>query len=151
MNKERIRNVAIAGVLAVAGIGASSAPRTVEAGGGARSISCSDTNKWYELNQGEVINLNTKAALATADLTVDGVRQYDDRAETSSVVGFKSLNNAKKSWTVDVDYPGAMLVFKCGVSDSAFYKAYGRETFNQDKNNGANDAVKTTNSQSLVK
>lgn len=145
------RTYALASVLALGGLGAaSSAPRPVEAGG-ERSISCTDTNKWYSLKQGEVVNLRTRAAVATADLKVDGVRQYDSRAETATVIGLKSANRDKKNWRLDVDFDGALLVLKCAASDKAFYNAYGRETFKQDANNGINNADKTTNSQSLVK
>lgn len=145
------RNYAFASVLALGGLGAaSSAPRPVEAGG-ERSISCTDINKWYSLKQGEVVYLRTKSAIATADLTIDGVRQYDNRAETSTVIGLKSANSDKENWRLDVDFDGALLVLKCGASDKAFYNAYGRETFKQDTNNGVNNADKTTNSQSLVK
>jgi hypothetical protein len=145
------RTYALASVLAVSGLAAaSSAPRPVEAGG-ERSISCSDTNKWYTLRQGEEVNLRTRAAVATADLTVDGVRQYDNRAETSTVLGFKSANRDKKNWQLDVDFDGAILVLKCGATDKAFFNAYGRETFRQDARSGVNNADKTTNSQSLVK
>lgn len=143
------RNTALASVVAVGGL-SGSAP-TAEALV-TRNISCTDTTRYVPtINQGEVVYLHTRAAVGEGDWKVDGVRQYDDRAETQTLLGFKSADSSAKNWTLTADYSGTLLVLRCAATNAEFYKQFGKIGFNLDKNNGLNSAASTTNMQALQK
>lgn len=155
----------MAGTLAVAGVvGApltsqeaqgsvnTQAPATAEELNAARSISCHSTlDKWYPLAKGDVITLKTSGAVIPADVSVDGVKQYDNDADTATVVQLKTSDNTNRYWKVTADFAGSLFVLRCGSNFGRTDTAAGREARRLDVKLGRNNPTKRINFNSVSK
>ena len=139
-----LRNIGLATVIATVGIGASQGESKAEASGAVKTISCTTTDRWYGATegfvQGDRLSIKASAVVIPADVSVDGVQQYDNNPDTATLVGLKSRNNTNVTWQVNLDYPASILVLPCKASSNLFYTAVGREGSRLDTRLGANDA-----------
>ncbi|PIR80165.1 MAG: hypothetical protein COU25_01520 [Candidatus Levybacteria bacterium CG10_big_fil_rev_8_21_14_0_10_35_13] len=116
-----------------------------------RTISCRRSNRWYPLNQGETVTLDTRGAIAIADISVGGKFQSDNEADTTTVLVFKSDDRNKKTWNLENNYGGSILVPACDVSGQKLDKLAGAWTRRTDVDLGKNDPVKRVNENWLIK
>lgn len=144
MNKERtLGKLALAGALAFGGMGATAGTTSPTEAATVRTVNCNKTvDKWYPLRQGEYNVVKASAVILPADVTVDGVRQFDDNADTATVTALKSKDNKNKTWVIYDDYAGSMFVLKCGATYTSDYTAIGRQLRLSDRALGVNNPKK---------
>src|SRR3989344_6476339 len=106
-----------------------------------RTISCRRSDRWYPLNQGETVALDTRGAIAIADISVGGKFQSDNEADTTTVLVFKSDNGNNKTWSLENNYGGSILVPACDVSGQRLDKLAGAWTRLTDVGLGKNNPV----------
>lgn len=153
MNKERtLGKLALAGAMAFGGFGASAANPAETESATVRAYNCkATTDNWYPLNKGEIVVIKASGAVIPADESVDGVRQYDDLGETATIVGLKSSDNTNKTWVINNDNQGSLLVLRCGASFARTRSALGREASKLDAGLGANNPAKSVQLQWVKK
>ncbi|HYM64900.1 MAG TPA: hypothetical protein VES68_00220, partial [Candidatus Sulfotelmatobacter sp.] len=119
MSKERmLGKIVLAGALAFGGVGASPAATDNQASAATvRAYDCNATlDKWYPLNKGEIAVVKASGAVVPADETIDGIRWYDNNGDTSTLVALKSKDNTNKTWVINNDNGGSVLVLRCGAT-----------------------------------
>jgi hypothetical protein len=143
-NLRRIGRMALAGIVGLSVVGAIKASEA-QASAPVKTISCTTTDRWYGATegfvQGDRLSIKASAVVIPADVSVDGVQQYDNNPDTATLVGLKSRNNTNVTWQVNLDYPASILVLPCKAGSNLFYTAVGREGSRLDSRIGANDAA----------
>ena len=154
MSKERhIGKLALAGALAFGALGASAADAGNETDAATvRTYTCkTDVDSWYPLNKGEIAVVKASGAVIPADISVDGVKQYDNLAETATIIGLKTSDNRNTNWVVNNDNQGSVLVLRCGANFTRTRNALGLEASKLDANLGANNPAKSVQLQWVKK
>lgn len=153
MNKERtLGKLALAGAMAFGGFGASAANPEDTSSATVRAYNCNATlDKWYPLTKGEIVVIKASGAVIPADETVDGVKQYDNLGETATIVGLKSSDNTNKTWVINNDNSGSVLVLRCGATFGRTRTALGTEASKLDAGLGANNPAKSVQLQWIKK
>ena len=153
MNKERtIGKLALAGVMAFGGVGASAVGTSEVDAATVRTYTCkATTDNWYPLNKGEIAVVKASGAIIPADESVDGVRQYDNLSETATIIGLKSSDDTNKTWVINNDNQGSILVLRCGATFSRTRSALGTEASKLDAGLGAKDPAKSVQLQWIRK
>ena len=109
-----------------------------------KDYNCSPTqDQWFPLNQGEIAVVKASGAVVPADVTIDGQKQYDNNPDTATIIGLKSNDNTDKTWVINNDYAGSILVLKCGVGSNATYEALGKQAVILDTRLGLNNPTKS--------
>jgi hypothetical protein len=143
-NVRRIRRIALATIVGTVALGGAIKASEAQASAPIKTISCTNTDRWYGATegfvQGDRLSIKASAVVIPADVSVDGVQQYDNNADTATLVGLKSRNNTDVTWQVNLDYPASVLVLPCKAGSNLFYTAVGREASRLDTRLGANDA-----------
>lgn len=142
----RVGKAILAGALALGSTGAAPAVENEASAATVRTYNCNTTaDKWYPLTKGEIVVSKASGIIIPADVTVDGVKQYDDDPNTASVIVLKTSDNRNANWVINNDYAGSVKVLKCGATFGATYSAAGKEAATSDKRLGTNNPTKRVN------
>lgn len=148
MKERLLGRVALAGALAVGGLGAQAAATNEADGATVVSYNCSKTtDKWVPLGDGVITVIKASDVVVPADKTVNGEKQTDDLKDTATVLGLTTKDNTNKNWVFGTDYTGSAFILKCGSSNSRFNAALGREVARADVKLGVNIASKSVQAQ----
>jgi len=143
-SKEIFRNIGLAAVLATGSVAASAAVENPTSAATVRTHNCSRTgDRWYALTKGEYNVVKASGVILPADVTVDGVRQFDDNPDTASVTVLKGKHNLNKTWIIYPNYDGSMEVKICGATHASTEKSAGENGRTSDLRLGTNNPVRS--------
>src|SRR5579862_1147683 len=90
-------------------------------------INCDNkVDMYHPIAQGNNYLVKASGIVMSADASVDGVQQFDNDPNTSSVVAMKSNDNSNKIWDIYANYGGSIQILKCGDGFNDLYAAAGR-------------------------
>jgi len=145
---DRLARIGGAAVLVTAGaIAGDMAPRgdmaEAEAMGNIRRVSSETQDAWYPLVPGETLIVKANAVVIPADVEVDGVPQYDNDADTSTVIGVFSEDREKIR--VTNQYGGSIHVLRSGTTRKQFFTDLGDQSWVLERRNSPNNPTKRVN------
>ena len=136
-NKERLGILGKVGLAAALGLGAVSVSSEANAAG----TTCVSTTRSVEIPAGTTKTFKARHAIVTGDVWVDGVRQYDDLAETRDIVALRGITLACRTCSVKAPYGASVDLFKDGTTDTSFKAALGTKVLRQDARNNPTTKV----------
>ena len=129
MNKERMGKIgaSAAAFVFAAAAGAELLPdNTADASAAnTRTVSCRKVDAWYPLKPDQTLVVKARAVVVPADVEVNNVAQYDNEADTSTVVGIFSKD--KRTSRITNKWGGSAHVLACRTSRRKFYADLGRQ------------------------